>query len=85
MVNSVAFSPDGGSAVSSSWDNTLKLWDVATGKEIGTFTGHRNYVWSVASSPDGRSMLSDSSDNTFKLWDAATVKELRNFAGKPTK
>jgi len=37
-VNSVAFSPDGRYALSGSWDKTLKLWDVATGAEIRTFT-----------------------------------------------
>ena len=37
-VNSVAFSPDGKYALSGSRDNTLKLWDVATGREIRTFS-----------------------------------------------
>ena len=79
--NSVAFSPDGRSALSGSSDRTLKLWDVATGKEIRTFTGHADMVWSVAFSPDGRTALSGSDDNTLKLWDVATGKEIRTFAG----
>ena len=43
-VESVAFSPDGRTALSGSSDNTLKLWGLATGKEIRTFTGHAHFV-----------------------------------------
>jgi hypothetical protein len=74
-------SPDGRSALSGSSDNTLKLWDVATGKEIRSFVGHADRVWSVAFSPDGRTALSGSQDKTLKLWDVAAGKEIRSFAG----
>ena len=49
-VFSVAFSPDGKTALSGSYDNTLKLWDISTGKVIRTFEGHTNWVFSVARS-----------------------------------
>ena len=62
MVISVAFSPDGRTALSGSDDKTLKLWDVATGTEIRSFAGHTDYVWSVAFSPDGRTALSGSDE-----------------------
>ena len=39
IVISVAFSPDGKQALSGSGDNTVKLWDTATGREIRTFSG----------------------------------------------
>ncbi len=67
IVTSVAFAPDGRTAVSGSYDKTLKLWDVATGREIRTFTGHYGAVTSVAFAPDGRAALSGSSDKTLKL------------------
>jgi WD40 repeat protein len=80
-VNSVAFSPDGGTIVSGSKDRTLKLWDAATGRELRTFIGHLDSVTSVAFSPDGRIIGSGSEDNTIKLWDAATGRELRTLVG----
>jgi WD40 repeat protein len=81
-VYSVAFSPDGHSAFSGSRDHTLKLWDVAAGKEIRTFAGHPKSVLSVAFSPDGRVALSGSADRTLKLWDLSTGKEIRTFPGQ---
>ncbi|MEH2025364.1 nSTAND1 domain-containing NTPase, partial [Nostoc sp.] len=80
-VYSVAFSPDGKTIASASGDNTVKLWNAATGKEITTLNGHSNYVYSVAFSPDGKTIASASGDNTVKLWNAATGKEITTLNG----
>src|SRR5208282_5306230 len=53
-VRSVAFSPDGKTALSGSGDHTARLWDLATGREIRKFEGHSGEVSSVAFSPDGK-------------------------------
>ncbi|KAK2731274.1 hypothetical protein FQN57_003536 [Myotisia sp. PD_48] len=52
-VMSVAFSPDGSKIVSGSGDNTVRVWEVATGKLLQTLEGHSGSVTSVAFSPDG--------------------------------
>ena len=80
-VASVVFSPDGRRVLSGSEDNTLRLWEVATGRLIRVFKGHSSSVTSVAFSHDGAHVLSGSWDKTVKLWDATTGQLLRTFKG----
>jgi len=80
-VTSVAFSPDGRTLASGSWDHTIKLWELATGREIRTLSGHTNWVCSVAFSPDGRILASGSWDSTIRLWEVATGREIRTLWG----
>ncbi|WP_335084629.1 nSTAND1 domain-containing NTPase [Nostoc sp.] len=80
-VYSVAFSPDSKTIASASADNTVKLWNAATGKEITTLKGHSSAVNSVAFSPDGKIIASASKDKTVKLWNATTGKEITTLNG----
>ena len=81
QVTSVAFSPDGKMILSGSFDQTIKLWDAATGREIRTFNGHLSTVQAVAFSPDGKQIISGSYDSTIKLWDIVTGTEIKTFLG----
>jgi DNA-binding beta-propeller fold protein YncE len=80
-VVSAVFSPDGKQVLTASWDNTARLWDAATGKEVRNFEGHTGEVYRAVFSPDGKQVLTASGDKTARLWDAATGKELRKFEG----
>ncbi|WYZ34284.1 hypothetical protein EsH8_I_000560 [Colletotrichum jinshuiense] len=71
-VSSVAFSTDGSQLVSASYDETIKLWDTATGQCRQTLKGHSSGVSAVAFSTDGRQLASASYDETIKLWNAIT-------------
>jgi len=79
-VDSVAFSPDGRTLASGSNDNTVKLWDAASGQLLYTLQGHPSSVDTVAFSPDGRTLASGGyDDHTIKLWDVASGQLLRTL------
>ena len=67
--------------VSSSDDQTVRLWDAATGAPLQTLEGQTDYVNSVAFSPDGKQVASSSYDHTVQLWDAATGAPLQTLEG----
>ncbi|HEY1378946.1 MAG TPA: c-type cytochrome domain-containing protein, partial [Gemmataceae bacterium] len=79
QTNAAAFSPDGRLVLLASADRSVRLVEVASGRELRRFVGHSASVWSVAWSPDGRRALSGSLDGTVRLWDVATGQELRRI------
>ena len=59
----------------------VKLWDAATGNELGALKGHGKGVTQIAFSRDGRLLASSSSDNTIKIWDIASQREIKTLRG----
>jgi WD40 repeat protein len=78
-IRSVAISPDGKQALSGSVDNTMRLWNLETGKEVVIFKGHTKQVWCVAFIPHSKYVLSASWDGTVRMWDPATGKDIHTF------
>jgi RNA polymerase sigma factor (sigma-70 family) len=86
-VTSIAFAPDGKTVVSAGQDNSVRLWDLGTGKERGhfeAFTGPEGancWVVSVGLSPDGYYVVAGTSNGpgAVIVWDRATGKEFRRF------
>jgi WD40 repeat protein len=80
-VVKVVFDPQGRTIASSSNDHTIRLWDLASGQHLRTFSGHNGTPLGLAFSPDGARLASSSTDQTVKLWDVATGLELQSLAG----
>ncbi|ETO07449.1 WD-40 repeat protein, partial [Reticulomyxa filosa] len=66
--HSVKYLPTRNMLVSCSEDRTIRLWDIASGKEFRKFEGHSNVVSNVDISPDGGNILSCSFDETIRIW-----------------
>jgi WD40 repeat protein len=84
LVYTVNFSPDGQRLLTGSFDKSLKLWNVADGKNEKTYagpSGHNDLVLTTAFSPDGRNFASGAKDNSIKLWDMPISGAFRDFAG----
>lgn len=81
FVYSVAISADGRRAASGSLDNTIRVWDTATARELQRIQGHETLVLSLAFSPDGSLLASGSQDGSVRLWDVTTGAEVRDFTG----
>ena len=78
-VNSVAFSHDDNHLASASDDQTIKIWDTASGKCLRTLKGHGESVYLVAFSHDDKHLASASDDRTIKIWDTASGKCLQTL------
>jgi WD40 repeat protein/serine/threonine protein kinase len=76
-IGSTALSPHGDRIVTAGLeDNTAKVWDSASGRELLTLTGHTKAVVCTTFSPDGKRIITGSMDETVRVWDAADGREL---------
>jgi WD40 repeat protein/serine/threonine protein kinase len=70
-VRCIALNPEGALAASGSWDQSVRLWDVAGGRCVHVFGGHRDVVTAVCFRGD-KQILSAGADATVRLWDVTT-------------
>ena len=69
-ITRLAWSPDGRFLAAASRDETVRIWEVETGKCRTVLKGHKDSVFCVAWSPEGKTLASGGADNTIRLWEA---------------
>ncbi len=79
-VEAIVFSPDNRWAASGSFDNTIKIWELETGRELRSLTGHSGAVKTLACSSDGKLLASGGNDGTVRIWDVESGNQLGNFS-----
>jgi WD40 repeat protein len=79
--SNLVFAPDGRTVLGLGPNQKGVLWEVATGKMLQEFGGHRSVIGSFAFSPDGKLIATGGWDETFHIWDLAAGKELHLFPG----
>ncbi len=80
-ISQIAYSPDGYYLVSASDDNTLKVWDVKTGRLLHDLTGHTDDILQFVFVDNGNKIRSLSRDKTVRTWNIKTGKEEFNCSG----
>jgi WD40 repeat protein len=82
-ITSAAFSPNGATVFTGSADNTARIWDVLTERELWRLEGHQHAVVKGVFSPDGKFVLTVSLDESVRLWDLSSGQELLRLENSP--
>jgi len=78
-ASALAISPDG--RVLATAGSSVKLWDLATGKETAVLRGNSDAIAALAFSPDGRLVAAGGLDHGVKIFEVGSGKELRTLSG----
>ncbi|HAT20192.1 MAG TPA: hypothetical protein DCS85_08560 [Verrucomicrobiales bacterium] len=82
MITSLSADWEGQVLASSSWDHSVRLWDLETRRLLRTLHGHRGEVWCTALSPHGGLVASGSKDGEIKIWPTSGPPESEAIEGQ---
>ena len=75
-IYSIAISPTENIVATASLDNTARLWEWPSGRQLAVLAGHKAGLFYCDFSPDGRTLVTASGDKTVKLWHVSTRREV---------
>lgn len=78
-VSAAAFSPDEKLVVTTGYDGTARIWDVASGSSLHILAGN-GLLNRAEFSPDGKLIVTASADHTARVWDVATGRSLLSLS-----
>jgi WD40 repeat protein len=78
-VSMGAFTPDGEFFVTTSFDQTVRLWEIASHRERRAYRQHTGPVFCLAVSGNGSTLVTGAQDNTVRIWDLPLGKPLRRL------
>jgi WD40 repeat protein/serine/threonine protein kinase len=81
----LCFSHDGRHLAAANWEKTVKVWDVASWREVYVFRSHGGDFHSVSFDPDDRRLAAACSDGTVKIWDMASGNEIYTIDARSCK
>ncbi|MFD9038549.1 nSTAND1 domain-containing NTPase [Streptomyces bottropensis] len=81
VVECVAWCPEGSRIATGDHDGTVRVWSAQEHVELGSLTGHQDWISRIAWSSSGRFLASASDDRTCRLWDVAECRQLTVLRG----
>ncbi|HSK72972.1 MAG TPA: DUF4365 domain-containing protein, partial [Pyrinomonadaceae bacterium] len=80
-VFTVTITPDGKQIISGSFDETIRIWDLDSGRCLKTLKGHTSAIWVATITPDGKQIISGSFDDTIRIWDLHSGRCIKTLEG----
>jgi WD40 repeat protein/serine/threonine protein kinase len=82
VISTLAFSSDGTTLATGSWDHSIRLWNFQSREHLTTLRGQSNEIWAVAFSPDGQTLAAGGKDGSLNLWPASEPEDNDTIRGQ---
>ena len=82
-IHRIASHPSKPLIATCSADQTVRIWNTDTGKQVQTLSGHTDWVYAIAYSPDGKRLASGAYNGEVRIWDTESGKLIVSFNASP--